>query len=71
MAEVAREGSGVTWQDDMELDEDDAPEPEDRVSDDNEDDEGPSTNGKRKNGKIKARRKRWRERFKLVGIDGR
>jgi hypothetical protein len=71
MAEVAREGSGVQPSAEMELDDEETAGTDDRGSDDNDADEAAAKNDKRKAGKAKVRRKRWRERFRLVGIDGR
>lgn len=78
MGEVAREGSGVTQGDDqMDVgDEGDggrASEQDEQRSDEESASAANSRSFKAKarSGKLKARRKRWRERFKLVGIDGR
>jgi hypothetical protein len=81
MREIAREGAvSVGRGEDMEVDEEQAPavgdEGEERASDGDVGQEdgfagaANTKNGKRGKGSD-TRRKRWKERFKLVGVDGR
>lgn len=71
ISEVAREGSGTVSREAMVVDEDMAEEEDAHASDEDDEIGTKAANGKKNNGKAPVRRKRWRERFKLVGVDGR
>jgi hypothetical protein len=75
MGEIAREGSGATQQDGQ-MDLDDERDDDEQDGQESDEDAGSTSNSrssktKAENRKTKVRRKRWRERFKLVGIDAR
>lgn len=68
MGEIAREGSGAARVEEIDVDDEDGG--EDASDDEAGSGERPTNGRRKKNGKNNVR-KRWRERFKLVGVDGR
>lgn len=68
MGEVAR-ASALQVVEEMDVDEEE--EEGDREDEDGGEEVRTATNGRARGKKGKVVRKRWRERFKLVGLDGR